>query len=85
MSLLRIHEENNLSQAARIKIIQTHFSDHEINMQPFMDMSLSVRPHAIAWMAKDDSHFYRFLRAMPSLVTQIVSKKRPYDLVEHGV
>lgn len=84
-SLLWINEENYPSQAARLKIIKTHLSEHEINMQPFMDMSLSIRPHAIAWMAKDDSQIYQFLRAMPSLPTQVGSKKRPYGLVEQGV
>jgi hypothetical protein len=46
------------------------FSGYEINMQPFMEMNLSVRPHAIAWMAKD-MHLYELLRAMPSLLEQI--------------
>jgi hypothetical protein len=39
-------------------------------MQPFGEMNLSVRPHAIAsWMAKD-MHLYELLRAMPSLLEQ---------------
>ena len=62
MSLLA-HE----SQAAHLKIIKTHFSGRDSNMQHFMDMDLSVRPHAIAWMARDD-HLCQFLRAEPSLV-----------------
>jgi hypothetical protein len=66
-SLLQLNRENIQSQAARIKIIATHFSGCEINMQPFMDMGLSVRPHAIAWMAREDD-LYQFLRAMPSLL-----------------
>ena len=52
-SLLKINKENSVSQAVRLKIINTHFSGSEINMQPFMEMNLSVRPHAIALMAKD--------------------------------
>lgn len=68
---LRLNRENNLSQAARIKIITAHFSGHEINMQPFMDMDLSVRPHALAWMARDDSKSYQFLRTMPSLLEKV--------------
>jgi hypothetical protein len=67
VSLLRINRENSKYQAALLKIIHTHFSGHEIIMQPFMEMCLGVRPHAIAWMAKDN-HLYRFLRAMPSLL-----------------
>jgi len=70
LSLLKINRENSVSQAARLKIIKTHFSGSEINMLPFMEMNLSVRPHAIAWMAKD-MHSYELLRAMPSLLGQI--------------
>ena len=69
-SLLQINRENSVSAAARIKIINTHFSGSEINMQPFMVMSLSVRRHTIAWMAKD-MHLYELLRAMPSLLERI--------------
>ena len=65
--LLRLNKENNANQAARIKIIQTHFSGTVMNVQPFMDMELSTRPHAIAWIARD-SNCYRFLRAVPSLL-----------------
>jgi hypothetical protein len=33
-------------------------------------MAVNVRPHAIAWMAKD-MHVYEFLRAMPSLLEKV--------------
>ena len=67
-SLLRLNRESSVSEAARLKIIKSHFSGSEINMQPFMEMNLNVRPHAIAsWMAKD-MHLYELLRAMPSLL-----------------
>jgi hypothetical protein len=80
LSLLKINRENSVRQAARLKIINTHFTGSEINMQPFVEMNLSVRPHAIAWMAKD-MHLYELLRAMPSLLDQFKvdvnrSKKR---------
>ena len=39
-------------------------------MQPFLEMNLSVRPHAIAWMAKD-MLVYELLRAMPSLLEKV--------------
>ena len=68
-SLLQINRENSVKAAARLKIIKKHFSGSEINMQPFMEMNLNVRPHAIAWMAKD-MHLYELLRAMPSLLEQ---------------
>ena len=79
-SLLRINRENSVSQAARLKIIKTHFSGNNINMEPFNKMAVNVRPHAIEWMAKD-MHLYELLRAMPSLLDQfegdvIRSKKR---------
>ena len=66
-SLLQLNRENIESQAARRKINTTHFSGREINMQPFMDMGLIIRPHAIAWMAREDN-VYQFLRAMTSLL-----------------
>ena len=66
-SLLQINKENNKNQAARLKIIKTHFSGNDIKMEPFTKIAVSVRPHAIAWMAKD-MHLYEFLRAMPSLL-----------------
>jgi hypothetical protein len=69
LSLLKINRENSVRQAARLKIINTHFSGSEINMRPFVEMNLSVRPHAVAWMAKD-MHLYQLLRAMPSLLDQ---------------
>jgi hypothetical protein len=70
-SLRRMNRENTASQAARLKIIETHFCERNINMQiqPFMDMDPCARHHVIAWMAKDGcSWLYRFLRAMPSLL-----------------
>jgi Ran GTPase-activating protein (RanGAP) involved in mRNA processing and transport len=70
LSLLKINRECSVSEAARLKIINTHFSGSEINMRPFMEMNLSVRPHAIAWMAKD-MRVYELLQAMPSLLEQI--------------
>ena len=36
VSLLRINRDNSKNQAARLKIIHTHFSGHEIIMEPFM-------------------------------------------------
>lgn len=62
------NRENRVTQAAP----QNHpgrFSGREIIMQPFteMKMELSIRPHAIAWMGRDNS-LYQFLRAMPSLL-----------------
>jgi hypothetical protein len=73
------NREIRVTQAARLKIIQVHFSGREINMQPFteMKMELSIRPHAIAWMGRDNS-LYQFLRAMPSLLGNGDGKKYIY-------
>jgi hypothetical protein len=68
--LLQINKENNKNQAACLKIINTHFNDISIKMEPFTNMAVNVRPHAIAWMAKD-MHVYEFLRAMPSLLEKV--------------
>lgn len=81
VSLLKLNRENNASQAARLKIIQTHFRGPEINMQPFINLDLSVKPLAIAWMVRDNNG-YPLLRALPSLLEmssggKAISKKRP--------
>jgi hypothetical protein len=72
-TLLQINKENNKNQAARLKIIKTHFSGNDIKMEPFAKMAVNVRPHAIEWMAKD-MHLYEFLRAMPSLLEKVESE-----------
>ena len=74
ISLLRLNRKNCNSDAARLKIIMTHFSDSEINMLPFVNMDLIVRPHAIAWMFRD-LHSYELLRAMPSLLEKFNMKE----------
>ena len=51
-SLLQLNRENSKSQSARLKIIKTHFSGDNINLQPFADMKLKVVPHVIAWMGR---------------------------------
>mmetsp|Transcript_26264 Transcript_26264/g.56396 ORF Transcript_26264/g.56396 Transcript_26264/m.56396 type:complete len:272 (-) Transcript_26264:183-998(-) len=52
-SLLRLNQENNKSQTARLKIIKTHFSGGDISMHPFKGMDLNALPRAIACMAQD--------------------------------
>jgi len=82
-SLLRFNKENSYSQAARIKIIRTHFSGSNINTQIFARMEVHVLPTVIAWMGRDggcDGNgdlLFAFLRSMPLLCdTKSVSKKR---------
>lgn len=83
VSLLKLNSENNASQAASLKIIESNFSGSEINMQPFMDLDLSVKPLAIAWMVRD-KHGYPLLQALPSLLEmsswgKARLKKRPHE------
>ena len=80
-SMLQLNRANTPSQAARLKIIRTHFTEGFV-AQPFIDMELNVLPNAIAWMGRDDGagevneHFYGFLRNMPSLF-DVESHKTP--------
>jgi hypothetical protein len=77
VQLLLLNRYNNVTQAARLKIIKMHFNGREIKMQPFTEMELSLRPYAIAWMGRDNS-LYQFLRAMPSLLRKGDGKKRKH-------
>jgi hypothetical protein len=40
--LLQLNRENSVSDTARLKVIKTHFSGRDINMQPFEDMKVEV-------------------------------------------
>ena len=51
-------------EAARCKIIETHFSGN-FSMNPFLDMETKVLPQLMAWMAKDNrgtALLYHFIR-----------------------
>jgi hypothetical protein len=82
-SLLIINRDNSVREAARIKIIRSHFSRSDINTQVFTEMKLSILPTAIAWMGHNNgSHggrnlMFEFLRREP-LVCDMkhMSKKR---------
>jgi hypothetical protein len=84
-SLLRINKENSPSQAARIKIIKSHFSGSCINTQVFNHMELNAYPIAIAWMggSKTNDLLFAFLRSMPSVcdTTRKVKKRKAVDEV----
>jgi hypothetical protein len=52
LSLLQINRDNNLSQAARMKILMLSGED----LAPFfLCMKINALPYAIAWMARDDN------------------------------
>jgi hypothetical protein len=82
-SSLQINRDNSASQAARLKIIKTHFSGSNINTAPFTVMELKVLPTAISWMEQDfgtreiSDLLFAFVRSMPSLCdTKSRYKKR---------
>jgi len=57
---LELNKKHSPFDAARRKIISVHFSGRDIKLRPFLDMETKVKPHAIAWMAKD-RHGFRLL------------------------
>ena len=75
-SLLQINRENSPSQAARLKIIKTHFNEGFVT-QPFVDMDLNVLPYAMAWMGREgrtgevNNHFYGFIKSISSLFESV--------------
>ncbi len=60
-SLLQMKRDNNSSQAARLKIFKAHFHENDEDLTSFtICMKKNALPHAIAWMARDDSsEFYK--------------------------
>jgi hypothetical protein len=81
--LLTINREYSVSQAARIKIINSHFSGSDINTQVFTDMKLNILPTAMSWMGQDNRSnggmnlMFQFLRREPLICdTKGTSKKR---------
>lgn len=49
---LGINKNNNSADAARLKIIKTHFSGGLV-VQPFLHMEIGLMPHVLAWMGRD--------------------------------
>ena len=67
---LQLNGNANKAEVARRKIISFHFSDGEDNIQDLHDFQLTMMPHALAWMGRDDadlSLMYRFVQSAPSL------------------
>jgi hypothetical protein len=92
-SALQINRDCNVSQAARLKIIKTHFSGRNIITTPFTAMDLKVLPNAISWMGREcgiSDLLFAFVRSMPSLCdTKSRCKKRKfhfsYSQEEHSI
>jgi hypothetical protein len=72
-SALQINRDYSVNQAARLKIIKTHFSGSNINTTPFAVMELKVLPTAISWMGREcgmkeiSNLLFAFVRSMSSL------------------
>ena len=75
MSSLVLNREHSKRQAEAQKIIKSHFSGSDINIQPFIDMEWKVLPRDIAWMVMNASSrnsvngfslLYQFVRNLPS-------------------
>jgi len=82
-ALHRINRNNSIRQAARIKILNSHFSGSDINTQVFTDMKLNILPTAMSWMGHDNGSnvgmnlMFEFLRREPSICdTKSKRKKR---------
>jgi len=82
-SVLQINRDYSVSQAARLKIIKTHFSGSNINTTPFTAMELKVLPNAISWMGREcgiseiNDLLFVFVRSTPLLCdTKSRYKKR---------
>eukprot|EP00581_Thalassiosira_minuscula_P010267 CAMPEP_0183709966 /NCGR_PEP_ID=MMETSP0737-20130205/5875_1 /TAXON_ID=385413 /ORGANISM="Thalassiosira miniscula, Strain CCMP1093" /LENGTH=667 /DNA_ID=CAMNT_0025938187 /DNA_START=274 /DNA_END=2277 /DNA_ORIENTATION=- len=96
-SLLTLNRECTPNEAARRKIIRTHFhfTNGFSSIQPFVDMELAVRTHAIAWLCRNDinrdgtvsmidesnrrSILYEIVRVSPGLFEIGRNKKRKRD------
>lgn len=63
-SLFRLNRDLGPVEAARYKIINTHFSGDSI-MDPFLDMDTQVLPQVMSWMARDNhgkTLLYQFIK-----------------------
>ena len=68
VSFYGINRENNKCQAARIKIVKSHFIGKDINTQIFTDMDSRALPSAIAWMGQDGMIHYTNFLAVPMAI-----------------
>ena len=67
---LRMNENDNKHEVARQKILKYHFADGDEKVEEFVDMDMTVIPHAIAWIGRDSTgHYllYNVVRSLPTL------------------
>jgi hypothetical protein len=85
-TLFIINWNYNSRQAARHKIIMSHFSGSDIDLQPFVTMDRRILPFSFAWITMgeeeetgteewpgwSDGHslLYQFIRSVPTLLEQ---------------
>lgn len=70
ISYLELNNDDNKREVARQKILRYHFSNGEDNIEEFVDMDVTVIPHALAWMCRNGggrSLLYNVLRSLPTL------------------
>ena len=71
-----------MSDAARLKIIDAHFSESNTKTSIFTDTKSNILPIAISWMGQDSSSdgisnvFFAFLRSMPLLCDTKSNRKK---------
>ena len=73
ISSLRLNENQDKKQVARLKIIRNHFLKNDaVDVTEFVDMDVNVLPQAISWIGReddDDGHCLMFamLQSVPCL------------------
>lgn len=73
-TLLSLNESDSKKEVAREKILRYHFNNgSDIDtMNEFVDMELSVLPHVISWVGRNNvgqTLMYQLLQSLPSLIT----------------
>lgn len=69
-TLLSLNESDSKKEVAREKILRYHFNNGRDTMNEFVDMELSVLPHVISWVGRNNvgqTLMYQLLQSLPSL------------------
>ena len=65
ISLLRMNQNDDKFEVARQKILRYHFLNGNASIQEFVGMELTVCPHIISWLGRDERGFsllYQYLQ-----------------------
>ena len=91
---LDMNENKDKAEVARQKILQTHFSSSDDDMQEVLDMELEIIPTAVAWIGRPIhigwigknvsglSTMFNLLRRLPDLFDSNAQKKKPSEVKE---